>query len=121
MRKLFVSLNLVAVSAVLCGLLLAGPTVLAVSNNSGQPAAQAQEPQGQEQSKTFMGKIAKDSNGELVLKEGYPSEKPDSKATYKLDDQEKAKQYVGKSVKVTGTLDSATNTIHVASIEEGTT
>ena len=54
----------------------------------------------------------------MVLQEGKD---PNNKTTYKLDDQEKAKQYVGKNVKVTGTLDAATNTIHVAAIEEGTT
>lgn len=36
--------------------------------------------------------------------------------TYKVDDQSKAKEYVGK-VRVTGTLDSSTNVIHVDSIQ----
>lgn len=33
-----------------------------------------------------------------------------SKSTYMLDDQDKAKPFENKEVKVTGTLDSATNT-----------
>jgi len=37
--------------------------------------------------------------------------------TYALDDQEKAKSFEGKDVKVTGTLDAQTNTIHVADTE----
>jgi hypothetical protein len=36
---------------------------------------------------------------------------------YKLDDQSLAKQYKGKNVKVTGSLDKSTNTIHVDKIE----
>jgi hypothetical protein len=59
---------------------------------------------------TFTGKIMK-SGDKLVL------EDTDSKTTYQLDDQNKAKSFVGKSVKVTGTLDVATNTIHIAEIE----
>jgi hypothetical protein len=34
-----------------------------------------------------------------------------------LDDQEKAKQFDGQNVKVTGTLDVATFTIHVSDIQ----
>ncbi|HEY6765541.1 MAG TPA: DUF5818 domain-containing protein [Candidatus Sulfotelmatobacter sp.] len=37
--------------------------------------------------------------------------------TYQLDDQDKAAQYIGKRVKVTGTLNRATSTIRVRSIE----
>lgn len=38
------------------------------------------------------------------------------KATYQLDDQEKPKEFAGQKVKVTGTYDKATKTIHVQSI-----
>lgn len=38
------------------------------------------------------------------------------KATYMLDDQEKPKEFAGQKVKVTGTYDKATKTIHVESI-----
>jgi hypothetical protein len=34
-----------------------------------------------------------------------------------LDDQNKAKQFAGKNVKVTGTLDATNNTIHVTDIQ----
>jgi hypothetical protein len=40
-----------------------------------------------------------------------------TKATYMLDDQEKPKEFAGQKVKVTGTYDKATKTIHVESIE----
>jgi hypothetical protein len=60
-------------------------------------------------SQIFVGKIAK-SKGDVVLKD-------DAGTAYKLDNTDQAKSFVGKSVKVTGTLDTATNTIHVTNIE----
>lgn len=41
-----------------------------------------------------------------------------TKARYLLDNQERARPYEGKRVKVTGTIDVANNMIHVESIEE---
>ncbi len=41
------------------------------------------------------------------------------KITYMLDDQEKPKEFAGQKVKVTGTYDKATKTIHVEKIEAG--
>ncbi len=41
------------------------------------------------------------------------------KATYMLDDQEKPKEFAGQKVKVIGTYDKSTKTIHVESIEAG--
>jgi hypothetical protein len=41
-----------------------------------------------------------------------------NKTSYMLDDAQKASQYEGKKVKVTGTVDAASNTIHVETIEE---
>jgi hypothetical protein len=40
-----------------------------------------------------------------------------TKSVYELDDQTKPEQFAGKQVKVTGTLDSATKTIHVTDIK----
>ncbi|HEY2499550.1 MAG TPA: hypothetical protein VGK24_21010 [Candidatus Angelobacter sp.] len=37
---------------------------------------------------------------------------------YKLDDQVKAEQFAGKKVKLNGTLDSATRTVHIFDMEE---
>lgn len=39
------------------------------------------------------------------------------KAVYELDNQQKPEQFAGQKVKVTGTLDSATKTIHVTDIK----
>jgi Protein of unknown function (DUF5818) len=60
--------------------------------------------------KAFTGRIVKE-NGQLVLKD------PVTKVSYKLSDPAKAKQYVGKQVKVTGRLDMNSNTIQMDDIE----
>ena len=62
------------------------------------------------EAKTFSGRIVKE-NGDLVLKD------PVTKVSYKLNDPSKAKQYMGKQVKVSGKLEMNSNTILVESIE----
>ena len=42
---------------------------------------------------------------------------PTTKSVYQLDDQEKPMQFAGEKVKVMGTLDKATKTIHVTDIK----
>ncbi len=42
---------------------------------------------------------------------------PAKKTIYELDDQQKPEQFAGQNVKVKGTYDKATKTIHVTSIE----
>jgi hypothetical protein len=74
------------------------------------PRATMQQ-QSETQAKTFTGTVTK--NGEtFVLSD------PSSKTSYTLDDAHKASQFEGKKVKVTGTVDMASNTIHVETIEE---
>jgi uncharacterized protein YdeI (BOF family) len=93
------------------------------ASQQADPAAaqQAQQQQNEAQmpssgdtttheAQAFSGRIVKEK-GELVLKD------PVSKVSYKLDDPAKAKQYVGKQVKVTGKLDVNSNTIQVDGIE----
>lgn len=63
------------------------------------------------EAKTFSGRIMKE-NDELVLKD------PVTKVSHKLDDAAKAKQYLGKQVKVTGKLDMDTNTIRIENISQ---
>ena len=41
------------------------------------------------------------------------------KSTYQLDDQKKPGQFAGQRVKVTGTLDKTTKTIHLTDIQAG--
>lgn len=66
--------------------------------------------QTDQQLQAFTGKIVK-SKGNLVLRDEATS------TEYKLDSEEQAKQFEGKHVKVSGTLDPSTNTIHVTNIE----
>lgn len=70
------------------------------------PAETAEEAEAQ----VFTGKIVQ-QEGKFVLQE-------EGGKTYQLDDQEKAKGFEGKDVKVTGTLDEQNGTIHVSEIEE---
>jgi|HubBroStandDraft_4_1064222.scaffolds.fasta_scaffold98364_2 hypothetical protein len=93
----------------------------AATPHQADPAAARQPQQNEAQmpssgdttthdAKAFTGRIVKE-NGALVLKD------PVSKVSYKLSDPAKAKEYVGKQVKVTGKLDVNSNTIQVDGIE----
>jgi hypothetical protein len=70
--------------------------------------APAQEKQGPA-AQTLSGTVIKLGN-KYVLKT------TDSQ-TYELDDQDKARAYEGKQVKIVGSLDRTTNMIHITSIE----
>lgn len=77
--------------------------------------AQDQTPntqQNQQKTQTFVGKIIKAGNGQYALL----TDEQAGKGAY-LDDQEKAKQFEGKNVKVTGFLEEAKSLIHVTNIE----
>ena len=104
-RTLWLGLLLVAFMA---GCLTFTRDVRAQSQN--QPPTTQQQP-GQQQSRTFVGEIVKAQNGRYALL----TDKQKGTGFY-LDDQDKAKQFEGKDVKVMGTLDVATNTIHVSNI-----
>ena len=114
MKKPSVTVKWVFGSALLAGLIVFVPKIIAQpASGSQQPATQQPaQPGSQDQQKaqTFTGKIAQ-SNGGYVLSDEA------NKVSYKLDDQDKAKQFEGKNVKVTGTLDASSNTIHVADIQ----
>lgn len=73
-------------------------------SSQAQPAAQDQA------AKEFTGTIIKQGRT-LMLKDSTAN------VSYKVDDDSKVKDYVGKQVKVTGTLDASSNVIHVDSIE----
>jgi len=76
----------------------------------GQQEAQAPSNESQTQdAHTFTGRVVQD-NGQIVLKD------PITKMSYQLDDQPKAKQFIGKQVKVTGRLGLDSNTIHIDTI-----
>ena len=67
--------------------------------------------QARPEAKTFTGTILK-SGESFVLSDSV------AKSRYLLDDQDKARRYEGKHVKVTGTIDVANNMIHIETIEE---
>jgi len=73
-------------------------------------ATQSQDSMQQQESKAFTGTIVKAGN-KLVLRDASAN------VNYKVDDESKVRDYVGKQVKITGTLDASTNVIHVDSIE----
>ena len=104
-------MNKVWASPLALGIMLAvsqvTPMLQAQSQNQA-PSAQ----QDQQKSQTFVGKIIKAKNGQYAL---LTDEKAGKGAF--LDDQEKAKQFEGKNVKVTGTLEASTAMIHVTKIE----
>jgi len=73
----------------------------------GQPVNE--DAQQQSSAQTVTGTIVKE-DGRYVLKAS------DNK-TYQIDDQEKAKRFEGKQVKIVGSLDMSTGTISIQSIE----
>ena len=76
----------------------------------GQPAnTPSQDGPRQVAAQTLTGTILKDG-GRYILKVSNSS-------TYQLDDQERAKQYEGKQVKVAGTPDANGGSFHIISIE----
>ena len=83
------------------------------SGSAQDQPPQSQQPQAdspsQQSARAFEGKITKSGN-KLVLQEAS------TQTQYQLDDQEKAKQFNGKRVKVLATMDSATNTLHIVDI-----
>lgn len=82
------------------------PTMIAATS---PPAAMQQ--QTEQKTKTLSGTVVK--NGDHFILSDRAS-----KLSYILDDTQKASQFEGKKVKVTGTVDVASNTIHVMTIEE---
>jgi len=84
--------------------------VVRAQTPSQDPRAQPQP--DQQKSRTFVGQVVKARNGQFALL----TDKQAGKGFF-LDDQEKAKQFEGQYVKVIGTLDVASNLIHVTDIK----
>ena len=85
----------------------AGPTE-DTPNQAPNTQVPAQEKQGPA-AQTLSGTVIELGN-KYVLK-------TTDKQTYELDDQDKAREYEGKQVKIVGSLDRTTNMIHITSIE----
>jgi hypothetical protein len=98
---------------VAAGLALCFGFVPAIGNAStllGLPL-QASHENSQEVTKTFSGTIAKQGDVYVL------TDKAD-KTNYQLVGSEKVGEFIGKNVKVTGTLDAENLTIHVQDIQE---
>jgi hypothetical protein len=94
------------------GINLSAQQTPAAQDQAGAQQQQPQQPtdaQSQQSARAFEGKIAKAGN-KLVLQESS------TQTAYQLDDQDKAKQFEGKNVKVMATVDSSTNTLHILDI-----
>jgi len=88
-----------------------GQNAQSSSSRPAQPQAQpSQDNMQQDDSKAFTGRIVKQGNA-LMLRDASAN------VNYKVDDESKVKDFLGKQVKITGTLDASTNVIHVDSIE----
>lgn len=106
-------LPVMALTAALC--FTSQPTQAQSAPDSSRNTTTQQQPlqpddQNAASVKTFNGKIVKSGN-KLVLADG------ENKTTYQLDDQQRAQDFLNKSVKVTGVLDASTGTIRVTAIE----
>ena len=79
-------------------------------DSTTSPSTQSPDTSTQQRSaQSFEGKITR-SGDKLVLQENA------SQTAYQLDDQDKAKPYEGKNVKVIATVDATNNTLHVVAI-----
>jgi len=107
MKKLSVYVCLLAFGVVLTSTpwtpVFAGDCPALVAANAASPEEKSEE------AETFTGRIAQ-VDGKYILDDSA------TKSTFQLDDQEKAKAFEGRTVKVTGTLDASTRTIHVKDI-----
>jgi|ERR1700722_8549675 hypothetical protein len=81
-------------------------------SGAAQDTTTSQQPvdaQSQQAARSFEGMINK-AKGKYVLQD------PSTQTSYQLDDQEKASQFAGQTVKVMATMDPTTNTLHVVDI-----
>jgi len=85
------------------------PSTQSPDTTVAQPQTQVDTSAQQRSAQSFEGKITR-SGDKLVLQENA------SRTAYQLDDQDKAKQYEGKNVKVMATVDASNNTLHVVAI-----
>jgi uncharacterized protein YdeI (BOF family) len=95
-----------------CALAWGSPFVSSSGSTPVKPQDQPQQvqsQQGQDKSTTFTGTVVKDGEQYLL--------RDSSGQVYKLDDSERAKPFEGKTVKVTGHLDTEAKLIHVENIE----
>jgi hypothetical protein len=86
----------------------AGQSAPAGQQSQSAPAGQSD----QQKAQVFVGKVVKTNDGRY----GLLTDEQTGKGVF-LDDQEKAKGFEGKNVKVTGVLEAAKNILHVSDIQ----
>jgi lipopolysaccharide export system protein LptA len=104
----------------LAGVLIvaAGMVAVSVPADAHQAARDSQQPSAAQQPNDMQTQDAKPFSGTIVKEKGkFVLKDAATKMSYQLDDQDKAKQFEGKQVKVTGKLDLDTNLIHVENIQ----
>jgi hypothetical protein len=113
-RRQFALSTMLPVMALSAGLCFTSQPTFAQSDSSRDPTTQQEPMQPDNQNpaavKTFNGKIVKSANKYVLMD-------ADTKTTYQLDDQQKAHDFLNKSVKVNGVLDPSTGTIRVTAID----
>ena len=98
--------------------LAAGLATVSAHANARQPGPSSQQPTAAQPQNDMQTEDAKPFNGTIVKVKGkFVLKDATTKMSYQLDDQDKAKQFEGKQVKVIGKLDLDTNLIHVENIE----
>jgi len=90
------------------------PMSQSATSDAAQQSAQSVDTPSQERpqppaAQTLTGTIMKDGNRYVL--------KVSSNTTYDLEDQERARKYEGKQVKVAGVLDPKGNSLHIITIE----
>jgi len=110
MRKLFTMILLVPLSGI--GLQVAAQQPRQHADQSSSQPQQQTNASSQQSAQTFQGKIAR-ADEQLVFWD------PSSQTAYQVDDQSKVAPYEGKNVKLTGTVDTKTNTLHVVDVAPG--
>ena len=96
------------IAGAILGIALARPACALQSDLPSQ-SQQPRDTNDQKAARRFNGRVEK-SGHKLVLQE------TSSNAVYQLDDQDKAKPFAGKNVKVIATIDPGSNTLHVVDI-----
>jgi len=83
------------------------PTMPGETGSTPQPETDTASPH--QSARSFEGRITK-SGGRLVLEDRA------AQTSYRLDEQDKARKYLGKNVKVMATMDARSNLLHVIDI-----
>ena len=92
------------------------PTQQPTQTPEAQPTPGSQQPNDSSATSSGSSADARTFTGTVVRgQDGFMLRAADLQ--YKLDDQERARQFDGKNVKVQGTLDTQSNTIHIQTIE----